>query len=101
MRGRLDRATAQARLDAAASKPWFGLIYMSKTFNDPDKSGWAKEIRHDPLTSIGAISAPTLIIYGSGDPWVPAALSMDRLASTHTLKGQISMPSSLTGPITP
>ena len=53
---------------------------MSKTFNDPDKSGWAKEIRHDPLSSIGAIDEPTkLIIYGSGDPWVPAALSMDRL----------------------
>jgi dipeptidyl aminopeptidase/acylaminoacyl peptidase len=78
-RGQLDRATAQARLDQVIGKPWFDLIYMDKTFSDPDKSGWAKEIRHDPLTSIGAVSAPTLIIYGSADPWVPAAVSMDRL----------------------
>lgn len=78
-RGRLDRPTAQARVDEAASKPWFDLIYLDRTFSDPDKSGWAKEIRHDPLASIGAIRAPTLIIYGSSDPWVPAALSMDRL----------------------
>ncbi|MCL6741108.1 lysophospholipase [Sphingomonas sp. RB56-2] len=78
-RGRLDRPTAQARVDEAASKPWFDLIYLDRTFGDPDKSGWAKEIRHDPLASIGAIRAPTLIIYGSSDPWVPAARSMDRL----------------------
>lgn len=79
MRGRLDRASAQARLDAAAKQPWFELIYLDKTFSDPDKSGWAKEIRHDPLASIGAITAPALIIYGSADPWVPVATSMDRL----------------------
>jgi dienelactone hydrolase len=78
-RGRLDRPTAQARVDAAARKPWFDLIYLDRTFSDPDKSGWAKEIRHDPLASIGEIRAPTLILYGSGDPWVPAALSIDRL----------------------
>jgi dipeptidyl aminopeptidase/acylaminoacyl peptidase len=86
-RGRLDRATAQTRLDAAASKPWFDLIYMSKTFSDPDKSGWAKELRHDPLSFIGEIRAPTLLIYGSSDPWVPASLSMNRLrefTSNHT-----------------
>jgi dipeptidyl aminopeptidase/acylaminoacyl peptidase len=78
-RGRLDRTTAQKRLDAAVGKPWFDLIYMDKTFSDPDKSGWAKEIRHDPLKSIGAIAAPALVIYGSADPWVPAAVSMERL----------------------
>jgi hypothetical protein len=78
-RGRLDRATAQKRLDAVVDKPWFGLIYMDKTFSDPDKSGWAKEIRHDPLKSIGSVSAPTLILYGSTDPWIPVATSAMRL----------------------
>lgn len=79
MRGRLDRASAQARLDAAAKQPWFDLIYMSKTFSDPDKSGWAKEISHDPLSSIGGVTAPALILFGSADPWVPVATSMQRL----------------------
>jgi pimeloyl-ACP methyl ester carboxylesterase len=80
-RGRLDRATAQKRLDAAVGKPWFSLIYMDKTFSDPDKSTWAKEIRHDPMSSLGAIRAPTLIMYGAADPWVPVATSVDRLKS--------------------
>jgi uncharacterized protein len=78
-RGRLDRATAQARVDAAAAKPWFDLIYMDRTFHDPDKSGWAREIRHDPMTILPRVKAPTLIIYGAADPWVPARLSMERL----------------------
>jgi dipeptidyl aminopeptidase/acylaminoacyl peptidase len=85
-RGRLDRATAQKRLDAAISKPWFPLIYMDKTFSDPDKSTWAKEIRHDPMSSLGAIRAPMLIMYGAADPWVPVATSVDRLkafSATH------------------
>jgi alpha-beta hydrolase superfamily lysophospholipase len=78
-RGLLDRPTAQARLDAIVDKPWFDLTYMDKTISDPAKSGWAKELAHDPLTSIGDVSAPTLIMYGSVDPWVPAASSVDRL----------------------
>jgi pimeloyl-ACP methyl ester carboxylesterase len=81
MRGKLDRRTAQARLDAISDKPWFEFTYLSKTFNDPDKSGWAKEISHDPLASLANVTAPALLIYGSGDPWVPADLSMNRLAS--------------------
>lgn len=78
-RGKLDRETAQSRVDAVADEPWFDLIYLGKTFKDPHESGWAKEIRHDPLHSLGKVTAPTLIMYGSGDPWVPAATSVERL----------------------
>jgi uncharacterized protein len=78
-RGKRDRASTQQQLDAAAAKPWFGLTYMDRTFGDPDKSGWAREIRQDPMTSLGRIKAPTLIIYGAADPWVPAQISVERL----------------------
>ena len=81
-RGKLDRATAQKRLDAAAAKPWFDLIYMDRTFRDPDKSGWAREIRHDPLAILPRVKAPALIIYGAADPWVPARLSAERLRAS-------------------
>lgn len=79
-RGKLDRKTAQSRVDAVVNEPWFDLIYLGKTFKDPNESGWAKEIRHDPLQSVGMVTAPTLIMYGAGDPWVPAAVSVDRLS---------------------
>jgi uncharacterized protein len=81
-RGKLDRATAQRRLDAAAAKPWFDLIYMDRTFHDPDKSGWGREIRYDPLSILPRVKAPTLIIYGAADPWVPARLSVERLRAS-------------------
>jgi uncharacterized protein len=81
-RGNLDRATAQKRLAAAAAKPWFKLIYMDRTFHDPDKSGWAREIRHDPLAILPRVKAPTLVIYGAADPWVPARLSVERLLAS-------------------
>jgi dipeptidyl aminopeptidase/acylaminoacyl peptidase len=74
-RGKLDRATAQKRLDAAIAKPWFDRLYMSKTFHDPAQSGWAKEIKNDPLATLPKVKVPTLIIYGAKDPWVPAKLS--------------------------
>lgn len=78
-RGKLDRATAQARLDAVVDKPWFDLTYLGKTFQDPDKSRWAKEIRHDPLRTLASVHAPALVIYGANDPWVPAKLSAEIL----------------------
>ena len=78
-RGKLDRATAQKRLDDAAAKPWFDLTYLEKTFADPDRSGWAKEMRNDPLPSLFKVRVPTLIIYGDKDPWVPVRASLDLL----------------------
>jgi uncharacterized protein len=74
--GRLDRATAQKRLDAAAAKPWFPLIYLGKTFHDPAHSSWPGEMWQNPLQWLNGDKVPTLILYGAKDPWVPVALSM-------------------------
>jgi uncharacterized protein len=78
-RGRRDRASTQRMLDAATTKPWFVHTYLDKTFRDPDQSGWAKEIRHDPLATVAAVKQPTLVVYGSADPWVPVQTSLERL----------------------
>ena len=83
-RGKLDRKTAQERLDAAITKPWFDLIYMNKTFQDPDQSGWAKEIRHDPLQTLNKVKVPTLVLYGAEDPWVPAKDSVEAITREAT-----------------
>ncbi|MET0535500.1 MAG: alpha/beta fold hydrolase [Steroidobacter sp.] len=82
MRGKRDRASTQAIIDEAATRPWFKLIYMGKTFKDPDQSRWAKEMRHDPLTTLDAVKQPALILYGSGDPWVPVQTSVERLQAS-------------------
>jgi dipeptidyl aminopeptidase/acylaminoacyl peptidase len=84
-RSRLDRATAQRRLDEAMAKPWFDLIYMDRTFADPDQSGWAKEIKNDPLPTLYEVKVPTLIIYGAKDPWIPVRASLD-LLQQHALQ---------------
>jgi pimeloyl-ACP methyl ester carboxylesterase len=78
-RGLLDRTTAQRRLDEAVAKPWFDLIYMDKTFADPDRSGWANEIKNDPLPTLYKVKVPTLIVYGAKDPWIPVRASLDLL----------------------
>ncbi len=79
LRGRRDRASTQRMLDAATIKPWFVHTYLDKTFRDPDQSGWAKEMRHDPLATLAAVKQPTLVVYGSADPWVPVQISIERL----------------------
>lgn len=82
MRGEVDRPTAQRRLNAAASQPWFGLTYMSKTFSDPEKSDWAAEMRNDPMAVVDRVRKPLLMVYGSEDPWVPVSASLQRLTAT-------------------
>jgi uncharacterized protein len=79
LRGKRDRASAQSMLDTAATKPWFVHTYLKSTFKDPDQSGWAKEMRHDPMATLDAVKQPTFLIYGSADPWVPVQTSLERL----------------------
>jgi uncharacterized protein len=81
-RGRLDRAIAQQRLDAVARQPWFDLIYLERTLNDAGVSHWAREIRHDPLVWLEAVKAPTLVVYGADDPWVPVNTSVQALTAS-------------------
>jgi len=81
-RGRRDRASAQNILDVAATKPWFVHTYLEKSFKDPDQSRWAMEMRHDPMATLDAVKQPTLVVYGSEDPWVPAQTSLERLRAS-------------------
>jgi uncharacterized protein len=81
-RGKRDRTSAQSILDAATAKPWFVHTYLEKSFKDPDQSGWAKEMRHDPMATLDAIKQPTFMIYGSVDPWVPVHTSLERLRAS-------------------
>jgi uncharacterized protein len=39
-------------------------------------------MRHDPLTTLDGVKQPALVIYGSGDPWVPVQTSVERLQAS-------------------
>lgn len=79
MRGSGERKVVQNMLDAASAKPWFKLIYMDETLEDPATSRWRKEIEHDPLTTLEGVKVPALVLFGAADPWVPVATSVERL----------------------
>ena len=82
LRGEVDRASAQKALDAAKARPWFDRIYMGTELPvDPSQTRWLKEMRHDPLATLAEVKAPTLVVYGAADPWVPVRLSVERLAN--------------------
>jgi dipeptidyl aminopeptidase/acylaminoacyl peptidase len=81
MRGETERSSAEQALAAAVDKPWFQYTYMNPTLGDPATSRWPREMRHDPLATLDRVKAPALIIYGSVDPWVPVAISTERLAA--------------------
>jgi len=82
LRGKVDRAVAQQALNGVRQQPWFKLIYLDDTLDDPATSGWVKQMRLDPMTTLDRVSAPTLMIYGAVDPWTPVALSVERLRAT-------------------
>jgi len=82
LRGERDRASTQRILDAAATAPWFSHAYLEKSFRDPDQSGWAREMRHDPMAALDAVKQPAFLIYGSADPWVPVQTSLERLSAS-------------------
>jgi uncharacterized protein len=90
LRGRIDRASAEQALNVARQRPWFSLIYMDDTVGDPETSSWLKQMRFDPITNLGKVSAPVLMLYGQDDPWVPVRLSMDRIDTIAKQHGNIS-----------
>lgn len=79
MRGTGDRSTAQARVDAIKSKPWFNELYLGETVGDRATSRWRKEIEYDPLPTLDKVNVPALILYGADDPVVPVATSVERI----------------------
>lgn len=79
MRGTERRATAQALVDKAKTKPWFDLLYLGETVGDRATSRWRKEIEYDPLPTLDKVEVPTLILFGAGDPVVPVTTSVDRI----------------------
>jgi len=78
-RGTIDRAAAEAVLAEGRDKPWFDLIYVNRTLGDPKTSAWPKDMKHDPMKVVEKLKAPSLILFGTRDPVIPTAISVERL----------------------
>lgn len=87
-RGKRDRASAQAAVDAARTKPWWRLIYLAGNIDDPT---WPAQIASDPLRSLERSKVPTLLIFGQADPWVPVGHSLAILSRTATRHPQVTL----------
>lgn len=77
-----DRRTAQALLDAAATRPWFPLAYLPSTL--PEPGSWP-DMDFDPRPALAELTCPVLAFYGEHDEWMPIEPSID---AWHTAKEQ-------------
>ena len=84
VRGENSRAIAVAALQNAETKPWFGLVYLPKPSQLPSEeqvSHRNDDKDYDPVATTSKARLPLLFLYGSDDPWVPVAKSVERLQS--------------------
>lgn len=70
VRGRLDRAVAQAVVDRYADRPWFPFACVPRDLRGHPGS-W-EDMDYDPQPVIARVTCPTLLFYGESDEWIPA-----------------------------
>jgi uncharacterized protein len=82
LRGAGSRSAALAALQNAETKPWFPLVYLPKSSeltDDPAHYAWTHEMDSDPAVALSKVHAPTLVLYGDSDPWIPVEKSVEKL----------------------
>ncbi len=87
IRGTVDRVTVERMLDEAERQPWFRQIYLGRNMIEPNSS-WRQQIESDPMRSLGESRAPTLLIFGQEDMWIPVGETINVLKASERQKGQ-------------
>lgn len=68
----------ERQLAVAQAAPWWELAYVPEHALTPDGCAeWTREMDFDPEPSIAAVDVPTLLVYGTDDPWLPVETSID------------------------
>jgi uncharacterized protein len=89
LRGAASRSSALAALQTAEATPWFPLVYLPKSSeltNDPEHYAWTHDMDSDPATVLAKVHAPTLVLYGDSDPWIPVEKSVEKLRMIRSQK---------------
>ncbi|HEX8816269.1 MAG TPA: alpha/beta hydrolase [Terriglobales bacterium] len=92
LRGSGSRSAALAAFQNAETKPWFPLVYLpkgSELTDDPTHYAWTHEMDDDPATALEKVHAPTLVVYGDSDPWIPVERSVEKLKMIQPQKRNI------------
>ncbi len=71
VRGGGDRDDVVARIAAAGAEAWFDLAFLSDPSEADDDPKWRLEMDYRIEPALAALSAPTLLINGEHDRWVP------------------------------
>ncbi len=88
LRGTNSRAKAVAAIAKIENLPWYQYMYMPTVaqLKGPAESTWRTQMDDDPMAAVQQIKVPMLFIFGSSDPWIPVAQTVQSLraiASTH------------------
>jgi uncharacterized protein len=92
LRGNVPRSTAVAALSKIDTKPWFELMYLPSAKNltaNPADSSVRKQLDDDPLAALERVRVPVLFVYGGRDPWIPVAVTVDRLRPLMRMKSNV------------
>jgi uncharacterized protein len=90
VRGRVDRAQAQAALDRAWTRRWASSSPLPRHLPSASEiRSWVRwrDLDFDPLRSWERISAPVLLLYGAEDRNVPVDRNANRIAAALTRGG--------------
>jgi alpha-beta hydrolase superfamily lysophospholipase len=90
VRGKVDRATVERMLDEAARQPWFRQIYLGRNMIEPNSS-WRQQIESDPMRSLDESRAPTLLIFGEEDMWIPVSETIEVLKASGSQRGHLTV----------
>ena len=80
--GRGSYAATVEETRKASNEPWFPDAFVRSVAQVPKSTpdtAWLRVTSYDPIEPLEAVRAPVLIFYGGADPWVPVAVSVERL----------------------
>ncbi len=80
--GSNSRADAVAAIAKIEKRPWFDLMYLPTSEavpQSPTGNAWQGQMDKDPIAAVAQVEVPTLFILGGDDPWIPVALTVERL----------------------
>jgi uncharacterized protein len=94
MAGHVGRNAMMDSIRRATPQRWFNDAFLRDSgeianTTTPD-TAWLRVMNYDPIGPLESVRIPILLFYGSADPWVPVAATVDRLKPIAARKPNLS-----------